>query len=319
MTTPRALIWLISAAVAFAALPASIAVADPQDSPTKQAGQHFERGVALFNETDYRAALVELKRAYEIAPNAAVLYNLGQTNYQLQNYAAALSAFERFIAESGESPSHKQEVEDMIKTLRLRVGKIQITTSLPDTEITVDDDLVGRTPLTAAVVVSVGRRKVTALHNGRTAETRYVDVSAGDTVKVSVDFPTAASPGPTDVPALAATAKGPEPAHAHSNTTRNALWITTGVLAAGALTTGAFALKANSDLKTARNTFPETESDLHDKSRKVTTFSAIADIAGGAAVITGCFALYLTLSKSSTHEVHAGLTPTGILVGGTFK
>src|SRR4051812_31637230 len=61
----------------------------------KEAGTHFQRAVQLYSEADYRAALVEFKRAYELAPHVTVLYNLGQTHYQLQNYAEALNTFER--------------------------------------------------------------------------------------------------------------------------------------------------------------------------------------------------------------------------------
>src|ERR1043165_5818761 len=76
----------------------SVAHAEPaSDSSVKEAGKHFQRGVTLYNEADYRAALVEFKRAYEIAPNSAVLYNIGQTYYQLQNYAAALVALGRYL------------------------------------------------------------------------------------------------------------------------------------------------------------------------------------------------------------------------------
>jgi len=56
----------------------------------REAGKHFQRGVTLYNETDYRAALVEFRRAYDLAPNAAVLYNIGETEYQLRDYASAL-------------------------------------------------------------------------------------------------------------------------------------------------------------------------------------------------------------------------------------
>src|SRR5580698_10681100 len=107
--------------LAFALAPASFA--DPPESPTKQASEHFDRGVAMYGEADYRAALVEFKKAYEIAPNAAVLYNLGQTYYQLQNYAEALGAFQQYLAQSGDSPSHLAEVQAAINTLKARVGK----------------------------------------------------------------------------------------------------------------------------------------------------------------------------------------------------
>src|SRR5271163_3770938 len=54
-----------------------------------QARQHFTRGVRLYEEDDFRTALIEFNRAYEIAPNWQVLYNIGQAYYQLRDYANA--------------------------------------------------------------------------------------------------------------------------------------------------------------------------------------------------------------------------------------
>jgi tetratricopeptide (TPR) repeat protein len=59
----------------------------------KEASERFRRGVKLYRDADYVAALVEFKRAYELAPNFRVLYNLGQTSRQLKDYAAALDAY----------------------------------------------------------------------------------------------------------------------------------------------------------------------------------------------------------------------------------
>src|SRR5262249_26457730 len=150
----------------------------------KDATLHFRRGVALYSEADYRGALAEFKRAYEIAPNASVLYNVGETYYQLQNYAAALAVFERYLNEAGTNAPHRREVEQTLQTRRTRAGTVRITTNVPDCEITVDDDRVGKTPFEAPVVASVGRRKITAMHTGRAPETRFVEVSAGDTAEV---------------------------------------------------------------------------------------------------------------------------------------
>ncbi|MEO8552225.1 MAG: tetratricopeptide repeat protein [Kofleriaceae bacterium] len=286
------------------------APARADDSPITQAGEHFDRGVGLYGEADYRAALVEFRRAYEIAPNAAVLYNLGQTYYQLQNYASALDAFERYLAESGDSPSHKTEVEAAIRTLRARVGKLVVTTNLGSSEVTVDDELVGKTPLAAAVPVSIGRRKITVLHDGHSPEVRYVDIAAGETAKLAIDFP--ALPGstqPNDQPG--------QP-RSHERPTK-ALWIVSGALAAGAITVGVLGYVASRDLQDARDTFPASASDLDAKASRVTTFGVIADIAGAAAVVTGGIALYFTLTKNKGgHEVQAGLTPTGLRIAGTF-
>lgn len=284
---------------------AGAALAGPQ---TQEAGEHFQRGVALYNETDYRAALVEFRRAYEIAPNATVLYNIGQTHYQLQNYSAALQTLERYLAEAPSDSPHRVEVEKTLGILRLRVGKIAITSNLPDAEVTIDDELVGKTPFAQPVLVSIGRRKITAMHQGRTPETRFVEVAAGDTVAMSLAF-TAGVGGPALLT---------EPAAPPRNWARIG-WTTTGVLAAGALTMGTLAFLASRDLSDARGTFPVTASDLDHKSSRVRTYSIIADSLGVATVIAGAISLKLTLSHGKSHEVHVAATPGGISLAGSFK
>src|SRR5580704_627322 len=250
--------------VALGAIVATRADADPPESPTKQAGEHFDRGVAMYGEADYRAALVEFKKAYEIAPNAAVLYNLGQTYYQLQNQADALSAFEQYIAQSRHSPSHLAEVTTAINTLKSRVGKVMVKTNLAGAEITVDDELAGKSPLTAAIDVSIGHRKITVLHAGSQPETRYVDVAAGELVKLEVDLGAASNPNGAPLPGAPT-----EPV----DRTNLAIggWVVTGALAVGAITVGAIAWNTSDQLSDLRNSFPASPSELNSKSSRVTT------------------------------------------------
>jgi len=288
--------------------------APPASSSVKEAGQHFQRGVTLYNEADYRAALVEFKRAFEIAPNAAVLYNIGQTYYQLQNYASALSALERYLSESGATAPHRREVEQTIETLQARVGKVVVTTNVADCEVTIDDELVGRTPFSDPILVSIGRRKVTAMRQGRPPETRFVDVAAGDTVKLTMSLG-----GPDAVAPITTMPVKPAAARSSGNGLVTAGWVTTGVLGAGAITAGVLAFLASRDLKDARDTFPASHDDLTSKSSKVSRYSTIGDIAGIAAVVAGGITLTLTLTRSESHEVHVAVAPNGVQLAGTFK
>ena len=54
-----------------------------QGSPdvVAQASEHFTRGVRLYQEDDFRTALIEFSRAYELAPNPAVLFDLYNEPY----------------------------------------------------------------------------------------------------------------------------------------------------------------------------------------------------------------------------------------------
>src|SRR6185369_5369446 len=143
----RAICFAVLASLGLHAALAGPARADtPPPAALKDAGKHFQRGVALYTEADYRAALVEFRRAYETAPNPAVLYNIGQTYYQLQNYAAALMTLQRYLTEAGPAALHRKEVEQTLETLQSRVGKVTITTNLAGTDIAIDDEPAGKTP-----------------------------------------------------------------------------------------------------------------------------------------------------------------------------
>jgi hypothetical protein len=283
--------------------PAPAAAATP--SSIKEAGKHFTRGVTLFGEADYRAALVEFRRAYEIAPNAAVLYNLGQTYYQLQNYAAALTALERYLDESPPSATHRHEVEQTLDTLKTRVGRIAIKANVGDAEITVDDELVGKTPLDQPVLVSIGRRKITAMRAGRAPDTRFIDVAAGDTVKVDLRLTDA------DDHAIAA---GDGAFHRESLITPG--WLATGVLGAGAITTGTLAYLSSRTLETDRTTFPTSRTALDHQSSKVVTLSAVADVLAAAALITGGITLTLKWTATTQQEVRVAVTPNSVVLSG---
>lgn len=312
MSCPRAISLVALACLAIPGGLASVARAEePSPSVISEAGKHFQRGVTMYNEADYRAALVEFQRAYEIAPNPAVLYNIGQTYYQLQNYAAALVALGRYLTEAGATAPHRSEVEQTIDTLQSRVGKIAVATSLPGCDITVDDEPVGKTPLDQPVLVSIGRRKITALQGGRPVATQFVDVAAGDTVKLTLPVGEA----------VAARPPPPPPSPPPSKPGRSALttwWYITGGLGAIALGTGAAAFFESRSLQNARDRFPVTRGELNSKGNWVTGLSLAADIAGVATLVAGGVTLKLTLSRSGSHEAHVAIAPGGIRIAGKF-
>ncbi|HEX4421891.1 MAG TPA: PEGA domain-containing protein [Kofleriaceae bacterium] len=317
MTPRRSLSLLLVAGLAVqgAAVPAGFA--DPASpAAVKEAGKHFQRGVSLYTEADYRAALVEFRRAYEIAPNPSVLYNIGETYYQLQNYAAALTALQRYLNESGAGAQHRHDVEQTLDTLQSRVGKVAVTTNVPDCDIAIDDEPVGRTPLAEPLTVSVGRRKITVTHSGRATETRQIDVAAGDTVQLPLALVEAAGvqASGTSVASSVAPAK---PSDGKNLITAG--WVVTGVLGATAIGTGVFAYISSRQLKDLRDAYPANPSDIKSKSSRVGTLSAIADISGIATLIAGGLTLKLTLSHTQDHEAHLAIAPNGLQIAGTFQ
>lgn len=295
---------------------------------TRDAAKHFQRGVALYGEADYRAALVEFKRAYAIAPNTAVLYNMGETQYQLQDYAGALTTFERYLAESLPGDAHRAEVDNDVEILRARVGHVMIVTIPPGADVSVDDQVVGHTPVDKPLLVSIGHRKITASMPGRPAATRYVDVATDDNVSVTLQMPDAASSTTTATTrhdTEAATAAHVAPSEG-GHTLQVIGWITTGGLAIGAVATGILAAHESSVLQADRNTYPQSSATLERDAHSTTTYSIIADSLAAGAVLVGGITLVSMLGggsgsapkRGSSGDVQVVLGPTSAGIAGSF-
>ncbi len=302
--------------------------AAPQsDAASGEAGRHFRRGVDLYSEANYTAALVEFKRAFALAPTATALYDLGETQFQLQDYAGALKTFRRYLAEFGPTESHRAAVAQAVEVLRARVGHLNVTTIPPGADVVIDDEAVGKTPLAEPLLVSVGRRKVLASMAGRGSVTEYVDIAAEDRVSVSLQM---RAPAPGVVPAAdyaastAASAEVEAPRSRAVTTLRTAGWIATSTLAAGAITFGAFALAESRTLANERNVFPAASSVLHSDATRTATYSILADSFAAAAILVGLASVYWTLSPNGDHAAAASpqarvtLAPTSARFEMTF-
>ncbi len=313
---PRPLVAVLAAAL----LASHIGLADPDP---KAASQHFDRGVTLYGEQDWRGALVEFKRAYDAAPNSAVLYDIGQAYFQLRLYADALTAFEKYLAEAPANAPHRAEVEQTKATLANRVGKLDVSTNPPGAEILVDDDSIGHPA--APVLIAVGRHRVTAQREGQPPVTRVIEIAAGETATVRLDLDAGARPVPATSAPVASSAPAPigaapPPPEGGHSAWMPVAWVATGALAVGATVTGVIALHRGSQLDDARNDAPSTRAHLDSLHSSMKGYALATDILGGAAIVAGGISLYLTLAKPSATTGAVTITPTtrGAVLGGSF-
>jgi hypothetical protein len=290
----------------------------------REAAKHFDRGVSLYSEADYRGALVEFKRAAGLVPNPAVFYNIGETEYQLQEYANALVTFQRYLAETAPTDPHRAEVEANVQTLKTRVGHIVVTSSAPGAEITIDDQPAGKTPIDKPILVSAGRRRVVASMPGRTPAAKYVEVAAEEVVAVDLQLPSPLAPPSEAPPPSTRTASPPRPAPAtHGSGWQVAGWVATGAFAAAGASFGWMALKESRDLKTERGSYPTNASALDHTASLTMTYSILADSFAAAALVVGSVTLYSTISSSSRPGVPAAsarlrIGPAFLSAEGTF-
>jgi tetratricopeptide (TPR) repeat protein len=298
----RVISFLFAACIGSGVLSPAFAAAQPEGG-VREADRHFQRGVALYVEADYRGALVEFERAYTLAPNGIVLFNVGETQYQLRDYAAALATFEHYLVEAPATDSHRSLAEANIKELRTRVGRLRIVTVPPGAEISIDDKVVGQTPFDKSITVGVGQLSVRATLPGRPPVVRTVDVAAEDDVPVTIEMPEPTlSAKPEMTPAQANLLDRPRVPDKNSGRWRVAGWITTGLLAGGAITFGVLARNESQDLKTARRAFPANQNTLNDLSVRTKNLSIAADSLAAGAVVIGAITLVSTLTAQGDSQ-----------------
>jgi hypothetical protein len=281
-----------------------------------KADSHFQRGVDAYREGDYAGALVEFRRAYTLEPKYQVLYNVAESYFQLQDYANALRTFQQYLYEGGNKISAKRRkaVDGDIQKLRRRVAVITVEAKEAGTTIAVDDVPVGRTPLEEPVLVSAGRRRITATVAGRPPVTRVVDVAGGDAPTITLDVPASEVKVVTlERPSIA------PPAIA---------WGATGLVLTAAVVTGVAALGASGDLKDKLAAFPGDSraiASAHAKTAGLalaTDLLSLTTLAGAGAAI----ALTIKVARTPPHAVERSappsaevvVRPTGLALGATF-
>jgi tetratricopeptide (TPR) repeat protein len=307
--------WLLAVLVALAVL-APVHAAFAQDANAEASG-HFDRGVSFYRDGDYTAAMVEFKKAYEVDANYRVLFNLGQTSRELRDYASALRSFDRYLAEGGTKidAERRKRVEGWVTELRGKIGNLTVTSNVEGAEVSVDDIVVGTTPLAAPVIVNAGRRKVSLVKSGYAPRAQLVDVAGTETKEVRLDLSGAGDAGPArPPPATDPTPLTPQPAPERRGTLRP--WVAlgiTGAVAVAAGITGGLALSKKSDFDDALETYPNDKTAIDDARSSARGLAATADVLAAVAVAGGVITvvLFATDGSSSTSASAAGARSRG--------
>lgn len=256
---------------------------EPSEESKERARMHFKMGVDFYHESNYAAALVEFKRAYELAPHYKLKFNLGQTAFELQDYAYAIDNLNGYLDEGGEEvpPDRKRIVSDMIENLHSRLAFVTIISNEDGAQVYVDDRLIGETPFNNPVPIGAGRRRVVALKQGFVTVEQRLDLAARDNVDLALEF--AAPPEAEQVVVTKVVSEELHPA----------VWvgIGTGVVAAGAATLAV--LTAITKQQYEDELRQETSEERLDELRgRVKTRALMTDIALG---VTGA-ALLATIT-----------------------
>ncbi len=269
------------------------------DSPaTAEAVRHYQQGVQLFKEGAYEAALVELQKAYQLAPTYKLLYNIAQVERQVNQFAEAYDSYDRYLSEGGNdiAPGRRDEVRAEMVTLALRIGRLQIVTNAKAPEITIDDVVVSHGPLAGAIRVNAGRRRITVVDSDGSRQARVAEVTGGETVRIDVNFR-----GPVMAPASVETPASPVEKPAPTGPVNyTPVWLGAGTAAAlciAGTATGVLALGAKSDYDNAIKVGPNNGAAIASAHDRAITLRTTTDVLFGTAVAAGVVTVVLLATR----------------------
>ncbi|HEU4536879.1 MAG TPA: PEGA domain-containing protein [Polyangiaceae bacterium] len=282
-----------------------------------EAREHTKLAVALYQIGNRPAALVEFKRAYELVPNHRVLYNIARIDAELQDYAAAVRAYEQFLAEGGTQvpAGRRAEVEAELARLATRVATVTVSVNVDGANVLVDGTEAGRSPLAKPLLINAGPHTIVATKPPLRDTTRSIEAVGGDRLALSLELTPPPPPQPQPPPPRPAPPAAPP---------RSVPWVgvaLAGTFAAGAVASGVLALDARRDFERELARTPWS-ADATDRARtRMHVFAIATDVSAVAAVAAAAITAYpLLFDKPAARQAAWGvrLGPGGVSLNVRF-
>lgn len=180
----------LTAVLVLACASAARAQPVPDAAARQRASEHFDRGIAFFNEERYDAALAELARAYELAPAHQTLYNLARVHAALGHAVEASAAYARYLEEAGEALNarRRREAEQALEEQRARIGQLMVVTDVAGATIAIDGVDVATTPLANPIDLSAGAHVVEVHAPGHESSRRAVAIAGRALSRIEVEL-----------------------------------------------------------------------------------------------------------------------------------
>lgn len=165
-----------------------------------EAADHYKKGVSLFKEGDFAAALTEFKAAYQAVPGFEVLYNIGLTERRLFKYGQAVRTLNRYLEEGGRKvpPDRRESVETELSQIRALTSQVVVKVEGAPAKVFLDGEEVGLTPLAEPLLVGPGRHTVRATREGEPDAEETFELASGSKKELSLVLK-AVNAGPVEI------------------------------------------------------------------------------------------------------------------------
>ncbi|MBN1770193.1 MAG: hypothetical protein JXB32_02935 [Deltaproteobacteria bacterium] len=192
----------LAAAVVVAVFAARPTLAQAPDDARAEAERHFLQGLALVENEDWEAALLEFRVSLELFPTRSALFNSAQMLKALHRYVEAVDTLQEWLARYRDEALADElaATEEALREWEGFIGELEIRVDEPGAELRLDGTGIGRSPLPGPIRVDVGTHRVEATLEGRLPQQEQVTIVSRQ--RIGLDLSLAELAPPPEVPAL---------------------------------------------------------------------------------------------------------------------
>ncbi len=299
---------VLALSVAHVASPSVAFAADPTPADLNEGRSRFTRGVELFKEGNFGAALAEFEAGYRAAPSYKIRYNLAQSRYELQDYGGAIADFEAYLREGGDRipAARRDEVTKELEKLKQRIATLIIKTHEKAAQVLVDGAPVGKLENgTADLRVSSGRRRIEVIFS----RLSFQDGRARSASSISQARPRRCSRFDPPPPVVVAQPTPPPKATVvidEPPASRAPAYVAFGFTAAFVAGSATFAILAANRRSAYDDSLDGVDADRERGERlrnQTRDFSLVADLLAVGAVASASVGVYMLLTHRSAPRV----------------
>ena len=162
----------------------------PAETDAAKAKKHFIQGVALYNESNFEAALIEFAASYKYKNNWKVKYYIGIAYQALHRFVEAEKELKAYIEEGGNDiPKNKKaKAEEVLSQLAGVIGSVMLEANVEGALIYMDGKSVGKTPLAGPLSLDVGHYEVEVKKKGYETYTTEIDLPGGEELTIKAEL-----------------------------------------------------------------------------------------------------------------------------------
>ncbi len=162
------------------ALSLALLVPAPLIAQPNEARQRYERGMQLFEEGRYDAALAELHRAHELAPHPRVSFAMARIHAMRGEPVEAVRHYRDALAGAQQLPAAERDAaRGQLLEQEQRIVRLWIESPAEGAVVNVDGADIGTLPRSEPILVAGGEHVVTVRAPGHEQELRRVLVAGG--------------------------------------------------------------------------------------------------------------------------------------------